>query len=224
MISFSLDGFNIFMRLPELSERRFENYIAPTDLTRLSEDDWFVDDNNNRYQLIVEHFWQYITREGVDYDLPIFYTELRILLLDLPDNIQTQANRIQRPAFEQWILDTLPVWAQVMKKEYYVEEGLPDPALRAPESEHLAALRKLSRENIELIQTTYGRDSNDHPIHYIFIPFPKQYVMLIIVRIDNFDYTGMDETYPKNEVMPVKQKMVQEFLEHIQITPPEASI
>lgn len=217
LLTFNLGDINIFMRVPELSERRAENYIAPTDLSRLRDDDWQVDENNNRFQLIVEHFWQYIIREGMSFDLPVFYTELRVLLLEVPADVQAQPTDTRQQVFEQWIHDTLPVWAQVMTKEYYEREGLPDPALRAPETEDLAALQILPRENVDFIVTTFGLDGNDHPMPYIFIPLTEQYVMLIIVRIDNLPYSDMDESYPENDVMPVKQKMVMEFLEHIQI-------
>lgn len=108
LVTFDFSNVDVILPLPEHWGGEGQQFLAPTDLTHIAAEQWFADGAGNNALRLVEHRWAYKNKRN---GLEDFLTDLDVLVYELPAEKQSQSVSLNKPAFCNWILESMHKWA-----------------------------------------------------------------------------------------------------------------
>jgi len=214
LILFDFGDVELTLRLPE-HRSNTEKHLATQNLCNIEEDKWVADYAGNKTYLLVNQTWLYENATTLD---DVFSTNLIMVLMQIPPQVRKKSIPLNKSAFASWIIDLLKGCV------FDMESITPDDELAAESikewqvPEQVSDMQQIQRGNVDWFVASLGHTSIGLPDPMIFVPINNQYALTITISSAKLSYSDREDTFPKEDIEPVKRQIMTELLNHLQIT------
>jgi len=214
LVLFGLGNVELTFPLPE-HRSESKNYLASQNLNDIPEDKWEVDSAGIKTCVLVDQTWLYENAATLD---DAFSTNLTLVLMQIPEEAQKKSIPLNKSAFAYWIIDLLKGSVfnieDITPKDDLVAQYLKD--WQVPE--HVSDMGLIEKGKVDWFIAAMGHTSMGLPEPMIFVPINNQYVLTININSAKLSYSDREDTFPEEDIEPVKKQIMMEFLDHLQIT------
>ncbi|MDH5179191.1 MAG: hypothetical protein OEZ39_17785 [Gammaproteobacteria bacterium] len=216
LVSFDFGDVDFIMRLPENSDRDGEKFLAPSDLTCITDDQWDITGDSIKTLTLAKHRWVYKYDDPVN-EIDSFLTDIYLVVKEIPAEKQTQPVPLNINTFSGWILEMMHHWIHLTVRDMPTGEPFEVVMKNWQAPATVADMEIIKRDNLDWVVAPYGPIDNGPPVQHICIPLNRKYFMMLMVETSKMYYADLADPFLDKEIELVEAQICDEFLSYINI-------